>query len=78
MKALKKFIKNNCADYFKGECTGMTVHNETFRREGQCWVPEGRKCPYFERYVLGPVDYKFRPDNYAVISGEYKAETDGR
>jgi hypothetical protein len=60
---LVRFVKDACANWDRqhGHCIGTNISQETqFNTCGECWVIEGRPCKYFERCVLGPVDYKYR------------------
>ena len=68
-KILIKFIKDNCANY------------DSYYRKclfaDSCRVLDGQRCGYFERYVLGPPDYKYKLPgyNYAKLFGQYADQT---
>ena len=70
---LTRFVKSECANYDKhyGGCLFRTVKGtpsdnllEEEISKCPCLVLIGRQCGYFEKSVLGPVDYKFRLPNY--------------
>jgi len=56
LTTLTRFVKNECANFdrYYQSCVEGTP----------CKVLAGEQCGYFERSVLGPVDYKFRLPNY--------------
>jgi len=69
-KSLAVFVKKECANCVGGQCCMI----------GQCLVLKGKPCLYFEKAVLGPVDYKFHQpgydwgglfDAYSAINGSY-------
>jgi hypothetical protein len=56
-KPLMTFVKEECANYVRDNCMGLTPRNEKFRDFGVCWLQEGEEqkpCSYF-RGVVFPV-----------------------
>jgi hypothetical protein len=53
---LTRFIKNGCSN-FNG-------HYQTCLDGRRCLVLNGERCGYFEKFVLGPPDYKYRLPGY--------------
>ena len=49
---LNQFIRNECANWSGGNCTGVTPLNKRFQKEGPCKVLNGEKCSYFKSYVM--------------------------
>ena len=65
--SLISFLKAECANYYESSC--LLSHC--------CEVLEGRRCDYFERSVMGPLDYKHRLPgyDYSKIFGQYALKT---
>jgi hypothetical protein len=53
---LTKFIKDECANYNK--------HYQECLSGDECKVLSGERCGYFEKSVLGPLDYPYRLPGY--------------
>lgn len=49
--SLQKFVVDNCANFIDGGCFGSRI----------CKVIYSQQCEHFEKSVLTPVDYKFKP-----------------
>ena len=67
---LRRFIKNECANYDRHYGVCITGEN--------CLVETGKRCGYFEKTVLGPPDYKFKLPNidYQKIYSLYADATE--
>jgi len=59
------FLKDNCANYDR--------YYQSCLFADSCKVFDGQRCGYFERYVLGPPDYKFKLPgyDYAKLFAQY-------
>ena len=68
-QALTRFVKDECANYNR--------HYQTCLDDKPCEVLAGRRCGYFERVVLCPPDYKFRPPgyDYQKLFAQYAEQT---
>jgi hypothetical protein len=47
-KPLMTFVKEECANYVRDNCMGLTVENKKFRDYGNCWLEKGEEqkpCP---------------------------------
>jgi hypothetical protein len=66
---LTRFLAAECANY--GKHYALCVSDEP------CDVLAGKRCGYFEKAVLGPVDYPYRllGFDYGRLFGEYAALT---
>jgi hypothetical protein len=56
-KPLMTFVKEECANYVRDNCMGLTVKNKKFRDYGNCWLEKGEEqkpCSYF-RDVVFPI-----------------------
>ncbi len=50
------FLKDNCANYDR--------HYQKCLFADTCRVFDGQRCGYFEKCVLGPLDYKYKLPGY--------------
>lgn len=68
-QTLIKFVKDECANFDK--------HYQTCLDDKPCKVLAGCRCGYFEKAVLGPVDYKFRLPgyDYQKLFAQYAEQT---
>ncbi len=53
---ITRFLKDNCANYDK--------HYQKCLFAESCRVFDGQRCGYFERFILGPPDYKYKLPGY--------------
>lgn len=68
-QTLTKFVKDECANFDK--------HYQTCLDDKPCKVLAGERCGFFEKAVLGPVDYKFRLPkiDYQKLFAQYAEQT---
>jgi len=53
-KVYKRLVEQECANWYgpKSLCYGITVDNNRFRKEGECYIMKGKNCDYFKTCVL--------------------------
>jgi hypothetical protein len=63
---IKTFLKNNCSNF-------DSHHKCCLLTDEDCLVLAGRRCGYFEKYLLRPYDYRFRLPgvDYAKLFAQY-------
>lgn len=70
-------MKNTLTRFAKDECCNYDKHYQTCLDGEPCKVLSGARCGYFEKVVLGPVDYKFRLSgyDYQKLFAQYAEQT---